>query len=102
MGMKSIEERAKEFAQNFEIIPKGDDCEDCDTCTKCNDYRRYVDIVTEQKTIDIEKACKWLEQELQKIAVDEVKENFLENNFNIILKSQVLDWLINFRKAIEE
>ena len=50
----------------------------------------------------IENACKWLEKELQKIAVDEVKENFLENNFNIILKSQVADWLINFRKAMEE
>lgn len=50
----------------------------------------------------IEKACKWLEKELQEIAVDEVKENFLENNFNIILKSQVADWLINFRKAMEE
>ena len=50
----------------------------------------------------IEKACKWLEKELQEIAVDEVKENFLENNFNIILKSQVTDWLINFRKAMEE
>ena len=55
--MKSIEERAKKFAQNFEIIPKGDDCEDCDTCTKCYNYRRYVDIVTEQKLIDIDKAC---------------------------------------------
>ena len=63
--MKTIEERAKEFAQNFEIIPKGDDCEGCDTCTKCNDYRRYVDIVTEQKAIDIDKACKWLEERVQ-------------------------------------
>ena len=51
-GMKSIEERAKEFAQNFEIIPKNMDCEGCDTCTKCKTYRRYVDIVTEQKNID--------------------------------------------------
>ena len=57
MGMKSIEERAKEFVQNFEIVPQGMDCEDCDTCTKCNDYRRFVDIVTEQKLIDIDKAC---------------------------------------------
>ena len=63
--MKAIEERAKEFAQNFEIIPKGDDCEGCDTCTKCNDYRRYIDIVTEQKAIDIDKACKWLEERVQ-------------------------------------
>ena len=50
----------------------------------------------------IEKACKWLEKELQKIAVDEVKENFLENNFNLILKSQVPVWLTTFRKAMEE
>lgn len=50
----------------------------------------------------IENACKWLEKELQEIAVDEVKENFLENNFNIVLKSQVPDWLMNFRKAMEE
>ena len=100
--MKTIEERAKEFAQNFEIIPQGMDCEDCDTCTKCKNYRRFVDIVTEQKAIDIDKACKWLEKKLQEIAVDEVKENLLENNFNIILKSQVPDWLINFRKAMEE
>ena len=63
--MKTIEERAKEFAQNFEIIPKGDDCEGCDTCTKCNAYRRYVDIVAEQKAIDIDKACKWLEERVQ-------------------------------------
>ena len=52
VSMKSIEERAKEFAQNFEIIPKNMDCEGCDTCTKCKDYRKYVDIVTEQKNID--------------------------------------------------
>lgn len=63
--MKTIEERAKEFAQNFEIIPKGDDCEDCDTCTKCKTYRRYVDIATEQKEIDIEKACEWLKERVQ-------------------------------------
>ena len=63
--METIEERAKEFVQNFEIVPQGMDCEDCDNCTKCNDYRRYVDIVTEQKAIDIDKACEWLEERLQ-------------------------------------
>lgn len=60
---KTIEERAKEFAlgaHNF-------NCGNCDTCGKCKDYRRFVDIVTEQKAIDIEKAktafgkaCGWL------------------------------------------
>ena len=132
--MKSIEERAKEFAQNYEIIPKGDDCEDCDTCTKCKDYRRYVDIVTEQKNIDdaillklksawekqaqinhddelnyqqgyhdaVEKSCKWLKKELRKLAMDELKDNFLENEFKFVLKSQIPKWLINFRKAMEK
>ena len=57
--------------------------------------------IHEQKALDIDKACKWLEKELQKIAVDEVKENFLENNFNVVLKSQVPNWLTNFRKAME-
>ena len=63
--MKTIEERAKQFAQNYEIIPRGDDCEDCDTCTKCKNYRRFVDIVTEQKAIDIDKACEWLKERVQ-------------------------------------
>lgn len=83
--MKTIEERAKEFAQNFEIIPKGDDCEDCDTCTKCNNYRRFVDIVTEQKTIDIDKACEWLKNNLRE--------------YGIILFGH---WESDFRKAMEE
>lgn len=55
--MKTIEERAKEFAQDFEIISRGMDCRNCDTCRKCKNYERYVDIVTEQRAIDIEKAC---------------------------------------------
>lgn len=50
----------------------------------------------------VEKACVWLEKELQGIATDELKENFLENEFKLILKSQVPNWLINFRKAMEE
>ena len=66
---------------------------------------RVSEIITEkmleQKALDIDKACEWLEKELQKIAVDEVKENFLENNFNVVLKSQVPNWLTNFRKAME-
>ena len=55
--MKTIEERAKEFAQNFNIVPKGIDCGNCNTCTKCKEYNRFVDIVTEQRDNDIEKAC---------------------------------------------
>ena len=58
--MKTIEERAKEFAQNFEFVEKDMDCGNCNTCRKCRDYMKYVDIVTEQREIDIEKACEWL------------------------------------------
>ena len=61
--MKTIEERAKEFALDTHDF----DCGDCDTCSKCRDYRMFVDIVKEQKAIDIEKAktafnkaCGWL------------------------------------------
>ena len=96
--MKSIEERAKEFALDAHDF----DCGNCDTCGKCKEYRKYVDIVTEKKKNDIEKACDWLKKELQELAMDEVKDNFLENDFKVILKSQVPDWLIDFRKAMEE
>ena len=50
----------------------------------------------------IEKACDWLKKELQELAMDEVKDNFLENDFKVILKSQVSDWLRDFRKAMEK
>ena len=96
--MKTIEERAKEFALDAHDF----DCGNCDTCGKCKEYRKYVDIVTEQRKIDIEKACDWLKKELQELAMDEVKDNFLENDFKVILKSQVPDWIRDFRKAMEK
>ena len=96
--MKTIEQRAEEYALDAHDF----DCGNCDTCGKCKEYRKYVDIVTEQRKIDIEKACEWLKKELQELAMDEVKDNFLENDFKVILKSQVPDWLRDFRKAMEE
>ena len=50
----------------------------------------------------VEKACSWLKKELQELAMDEVKDSFLENDFKVILKSQVPDWLTDFRKAMEK
>ena len=50
----------------------------------------------------VEKACIWLKKELQELAMDEVKDSFLENDFKVILKSQVSDWLTDFRKAMEK
>lgn len=54
--MKTIAERATEFAQNYEFAEKDMECGNCATCSKCKDYRRFVDIVTEQRTIDTERA----------------------------------------------
>ena len=95
---KTIQERAKEFALDAHDF----DCGNCDTCGKCKEYRKYVDIVTEQRKIDIEKACDWLKKELQYLAIEELKDIFYKNEFKIILKSQVPDWLRDFRKAMEE
>ena len=50
----------------------------------------------------VEKSCKWLKKELRKLAMDELKDNFLENEFKFVLKSQIPKWLINFRKAMEK
>ena len=50
----------------------------------------------------VKEACDWLKKELQDLAMDEVKDNFLENDFKVILKSQVPDWLRDFRKAMEK
>ena len=76
---KTIQERAKEFA----LDAHDSDCGNCDTCGKCKDYRRFVDIVTEQKAIDIEKAktafgkaCGWLSTYLW---YNEVFDEFMKN-----------------------
>lgn len=50
----------------------------------------------------VEKSCKWLKKELRKLAMDELKDNFLENEFKFVLKSQIPEWLINFRKVMEK
>ena len=54
--MKTIEERATEFAQDFNLVSNDMDCGNCNTCSKCSRYRKFVNIVTEQREIDIEKA----------------------------------------------
>ena len=76
---KTIEERAKEFALDAHDF----DCGNCDTCSKCRDYRKFVDIVTEQKAIEIEKAktafgtaCGWLSTYT---SYNEVFEEFIKN-----------------------
>lgn len=98
--MKTIEERAKEYAPDaFDpdyILPTREGH------IVNKERSAYIAGATEQKTIDIEKACKWLKKELRKLAMDELKDNFLENEFKFVLKSQIPEWLINFRKVMEE
>ena len=89
--MRTIEERAKQFAQNFEIIEKDMDCGNCNTCRKCKDYRRYVDIVTEQREIDIEKACKWLKEQVYQEYGGGPRERLIPDTI-----------IEEFRKAMEE
>ena len=50
----------------------------------------------------VERACDWLKKELQYLAIEELKDIFYKNEFKVILKSQVPDWLQDFRKAMEE
>ena len=54
--MATIRERAKEFAQSFVLNTNDMCCTYCDICPKCKEYDKFVDIVTEQGDIDIEKA----------------------------------------------
>ena len=102
--MKTIEERAIEYANKewtFEIHYIANES--------------YIAGAKEQKAIDdaekhykqgyhdaVERACDWLKKELQYLAIEELKDIFYKNEFKIILKSQVPDWLRDFRKAMEE
>ena len=103
--MKSIEERAKEAypAHEYSVLER------------VMKRGAYIRGAKEQKAIDdaekhykqgyydaVERACDWLKKELQYLAIEELKDIFYKNEFKIILKSQVPDWLRDFRKAMEE
>ena len=112
--MKTIEQRAEEYVPNtitahiFKSSPlKG---------LIVRILRdAYIAGAKEQKAIDdaekhykqgyydaVERACDWLNRELLKLSMRELKDNFRDNEFKVVLKSQVSDWLIDFRKAMEE
>ena len=42
------------------------------------------------------------EKELRKLTMDELKDDFLENEFKVVLSYQVSDWITDFRKAMEK
>lgn len=52
--MKTIAERAREYAENEDLVQGTDGFEYC--------LRDYIKGATEQKAIDIDKACEWLER----------------------------------------
>ena len=76
--MKTIAERATEFAMDAHDF----DCGNCATCGKCKDYRKFVDIVTEQKTIDIERAILWLRSR------SEYQFSKLEDSFRTFMEEE--------------
>lgn len=80
--MKTLAERATEFAQDYEFVEKDMRCGNCNTCRKCKDYIRYVDIVTEQKTIDIERAILWLRSR------SEYQFSKLEDSFRAFMEEE--------------
>lgn len=96
--MKTIAERAKEFAQNYEFVEKDMDCGNCNTCGKCRGYRKYVDIVTEQREIDIENACKWLKEHIYEYIA--VGNTDFGKPYDIHLCDEEL--FEDFRNAMEE
>ena len=54
--MKTIAERAREYAENEDLVYGTDGYEYC--------LRDYIKGATEQKVIDIDKACEWLKEQV--------------------------------------
>lgn len=54
--MKTIAERAREYAKNEDLVYGTDGYEYC--------LRDYIKGATEQKVIDIDKACEWLKEQV--------------------------------------
>ena len=77
--MKTIRERAEEYAENEDLVQGTDGFEYC--------LRDYIKGATEQKVIDIDKACEWLER--ANSALPPCYKMFKVN-------------IENFRKAMEE
>lgn len=86
--MKTIEERAREFAISISPYPQ-DRGETFDTDTE----RAYIKGATEQKAIDIEKACEWLKDSIF----------FGEDGICIGSYTDTTESILNdFREAMEE
>lgn len=81
--MKTIAERAREYAANEDLVQGTDGFEYC--------LRDYIKGATEQKVIDIDKACEWLKNNW--------REYVVQDRDGMILFGH---WEYDFRKAMEE
>ena len=81
--MKTIAERAREYAKNEDLVEGTDGYEYC--------LRDYIKGATEQKVIDIDKACEWLKNNW--------REYVNQDRDGMILFGH---WEYDFRKAMEE
>ena len=81
--MKTIAERAREYAKNEDLVQGTDGYEYC--------LRDYIKGATEQKVIDIDKACEWLKNNW--------REYVVQDRDGMILFGH---WEYDFRKAMEE
>lgn len=62
----------------------------------------YSDAIEWARKQTINEACELIEKALQKLTTYKDKDNFTENEFKIITASRIPNWLINFRKEMEE
>ena len=62
----------------------------------------YSDAIEWARKQTINEACELIEKALQKLTTYKDKDNFTENEFKIITASRIPNWLIKFRKAMEE
>ena len=81
--MKTIAERAREYAENEDLVQGTDGFDYC--------LRDYIKGATEQKVIDIDKACEWLKNNW--------REYVNQDRDGMILFGH---WEYDFRKAMEE
>ena len=81
--MKTIAERAREYAENEDLVQGTYGYEYC--------LRDYIKGATEQKVIDIDKACEWLKNNW--------REYVNQDRDGMILFGH---WEYDFRKAMEE
>ena len=90
--MKTIAERAREYAENEDLVQGTDGYEYC--------LRDYIKGATEQKVIDIDKACEWLKENARDYACATIRCPYGEEEEIICdVHREIVE---DFRKAMEE